>query len=189
MAETVKTFCRNCGALCSMEIDVEDGRMLRARPDGSASPYGAYMCPKGLAAVDLHNGLEARLLTSQKRGAEGSFSPVDSEAAIDAIAARLKALVAEHGPRSVAVYHGTGAYRSVLGGLMERAWVAALGTPNFFSSMTIDQSAKWVTMARLGVMASGKHAMRDADLLLLAGGNPLVSHQGAPLSATANGAP
>ncbi|MGE3690728.1 MAG: molybdopterin-dependent oxidoreductase [Novosphingobium sp.] len=187
--ETIKTFCRNCGALCSMEIDVEDGRMLRARPDGAVSPYGPYMCPKGLAAVELHNGMEARLLSSLKRGPDGAFEEIDAEAALDEIGAKLKALVAEHGPRSVAVYHGTGAYRSVLGGLMERAWVAALGTPNFFSSMTIDQSAKWVTMARMGVMASGKHQMRDADLILLAGGNPLVTHQGAPFALAECGAP
>jgi anaerobic selenocysteine-containing dehydrogenase len=189
MSDTVKTFCRNCGALCSMEIELDQGRMLRARPDGSVSPYGPYMCPKGTAAVELHNGMEARLQTALQRQSDGGFSPVDAEAAMDAIGAKLAALVAQHGPRSVAVYHGTGAYRSTLGGLMERAWVAALGTPNFFSTMTIDQSAKWVTMARMGVMASGKHQMRDADLLLLAGGNPLVSHQGAPFAVAESGAP
>jgi anaerobic selenocysteine-containing dehydrogenase len=189
MAETVKTFCRNCGAQCSMEIDVEQGRMLAARPDGSMSPYGGYMCPKGLAAVDLHNGMEARLLSSLKRGENGAFAPIDAEAALDEIAAKLAALIAEYGPRSVAVYHGTGAYRSVLGNLLERAFVAEIGTPNFFSSMTIDQSAKWVTMARMGTMASGRHAMRDADLILLAGGNPLVSHQGVPFALAETCAP
>jgi anaerobic selenocysteine-containing dehydrogenase len=189
MGETVKTFCRNCSALCSMEIDVEDGRMVRARPDGSVSPYGAYLCPKGVAAVDFHNGAENRLLHSLKRQADGSFAPIGADTAIAEIGARLKALVEAHGPRSIAVYHGTGAYRSVLGNLMERAWVAALDTPNFFSSMTIDQSAKWVTMARMGVMASGRHAFRDADCALIAGGNPLVTHQGAPFAVAETGAP
>ena len=189
MAETVKTFCRNCGAQCSMEIDVEEGRMLGARPDGSVSPYGGYMCPKGLAAVELHNGMEARLLASLKRGKDGAFVPIDAEAALDEIAAKLAALIAEHGARSVAFYHGTGAYRSVLGNLLERAFVAEIGTPNFFSSMTIDQSAKWVTMARMGTFASGRHAMRDADLILLAGGNPLVSHQGVPFALAETCAP
>ena len=188
MPETVKTFCRNCGAQCSMEIDVADGRMTAARPDGSVSPYGGYMCPKGLAAVELHNGMEARLLASLKRGADG-FAAIDAEAALDEIGAKLAALVAQHGPRSVAFYHGTGAYRSVLGNLLERAFCAELGTPNFFSSMTIDQSAKWVTMARMGTMASGRHAMRDADLILLAGGNPLVSHQGVPFALAETCAP
>lgn len=189
MAETVRTFCRNCSALCSMEIDVEDGRMIRARPDGSASPYGGYLCPKGLAAIEHHNGAEGRLLHSLVRGADGAFSAIDGEAALDAIGARLKELFARHGPRSVAVYHGTGAYRSVLGGLMERAWVSALGTPNFFSTMTIDQSAKWVTMARMGTFASGKHSFRDTDVALLAGGNPVVTHQGAPFALAESGAP
>ncbi|MBW8755524.1 MAG: molybdopterin-dependent oxidoreductase, partial [Sphingomonadales bacterium] len=189
MGETVKTFCRNCSALCSMEIDVEDGRMVRARPDGRVSPYGPYLCPKGLASVDFHNGAENRLLHSLKRQSDGGFAPIDAEVALDEIGARLKALYEEHGPRSIAVYHGTGAYRCVLGGLMERAWVAALDTPNFFSSMTIDQSAKWVTMARMGVMASGRHNFRDADVALLAGGNPLVTHQGAPFAVAETGAP
>ena len=163
--------------------------MLAARPDGSKSPYGGYMCPKGLAAVELHNGMEARLLSSLKRGKGGDYAPIDADAALDEIGAKLAALIAEHGPRSVAVYHGTGAYRSVLGNLLERAFVAEIGTPNFFSSMTIDQSAKWVTMARMGTMASGRHAMRDADLILLAGGNPLVSHQGVPFALAETCAP
>ena len=163
--------------------------MVRARPDGTASPYGAYLCPKGLASVDFHNGAENRLTRSLKRQPDGGFAPIEAETALDEIGARLKALYEEHGPRAIAVYHGTGAYRCVLGGLMERAWVAALGTPNFFSSMTIDQSAKWVTMARMGVMASGRHSFRDADLALLAGGNPIVTHQGAPFAVAETGAP
>jgi len=186
---TVKTFCRNCGAQCSMEIDLEQGRMVRARPDATASPYGGYMCPKGLAAIDLHNGLEHRVLSGLKRTPGGGYASIGADQALDEIAARLAALLAEHGPRSIAVYHGTGAYRSVLGGLLERAWVSQIGTPNFFSSMTIDQSAKWVTAARLGIMASGKHAMRDADVILLAGGNPVVTHQGVPYAVAETGAP
>jgi len=189
MGDMVKTFCRNCSALCSMEIEVENGRMVSARPDGTASPYGAYLCPKGLASIDFHNGAENRLLQSLKKRPDGSFAPVDAEAALDEIGAKLKELYEEHGPRSIAVYHGTGAYRCVLGNLMERAWVAALDTPNFFSSMTIDQSAKWVTMARMGVMASGRHNFRDCDLALIAGGNPLVTHQGAPFAVAETGAP
>ncbi|HMO68577.1 MAG TPA: molybdopterin-dependent oxidoreductase [Novosphingobium sp.] len=187
---THKTFCRNCSALCGMEVEVAGGQVQSARPDPEAlSPYGTYLCPKGLASVDFHKGAEGRLMESLERRADGSFAAIGNDAALDRIAARLKALVDEYGPRCVAFYHGTGAYRSVLGGLMERAFVAALGTPNFYSTMTIDQSAKWVTMARLGTFASGKPALRDADVALLAGGNPLVTHQGAPFAVAESGAP
>ena len=48
--------------------------LVRARPDATASPYGGYMCLKGLAAIDLHNGLEARVLTSLKRSPDGGWA-------------------------------------------------------------------------------------------------------------------
>ncbi|CAN7281959.1 molybdopterin-dependent oxidoreductase [Phenylobacterium sp. LjRoot225] len=194
MAHKAKTFCRNCGALCSMEVTVDNGRVVEAAPDPDAvSPYGAYMCPKGAAAVDFHNGAEGRLLHSLKRDASrglgGDFAPIAAERALDEIAAKIGALIAEHGPRSVAVFHGTGAYRSVLGGLMEKAFLAAIGSPNLFSTMTIDQSAKWVTSGRMGVMASGKPSFKDVDVGLLAGNNPVVSHQTYPFGPGESGAP
>lgn len=172
-----------------MTLTLEGGRLTGAAPDGSVSPYGPYLCPKGLTSIDFHNGAEDRLMGSFKRQASGAFAAIDAETAMDEIATKLAALVAEHGPRAVAVYHGTGAYRSVLGGLLEKAFLAAIGSPNLFSTMTIDQSAKWVTMGRLGMMASGKPSIRDVDLALIAGNNPVVSHQTAPFIAGESGAP
>ena len=188
MQTKAKSFCRNCGALCSMELTIEDGRLVSAAGDGALSPYGAYMCPKGLAAVDSHNG-EDRLTHSVKRDASGAFVSIEAERAMDEIAEKLAALLAEHGPRSIAMYHGTGAYRSLLGNFLERALMSAIGSPNFFSTMTIDQSAKWVTSARMGVMASGKPNFQDVDLAVLAGNNPVVSHQTWPFAPGMSGAP
>ncbi len=189
MPRTAKTFCRNCGALCALEVTLENGRLTGAVADGSVSPYGGYMCPKGLASIDFHNGAEDRLMHNLKRGPDGAFTQVPARVALDEIATRLAQLLRDHGPRSIAVYHGTGAYRSVLGGLLERAFVAAIDSPNFFSTMTIDQSAKWVTMGRLGVMASGKPSYRDCDLGVIVGNNPVVSHQTFPFAPGESGAP
>jgi anaerobic selenocysteine-containing dehydrogenase len=55
--------------------------------------------------------------------------------------------------------------------------------------MTIDQSAKWVTAGRMGVMASGKPGTRDIDLAVIVGNNPLVSHQTYPFGPGESGAP
>jgi len=186
---TAKSFCRNCGALCALDISVVDGKLVNATADASVSPYGGYMCPKALASLAFHNGAENRLLQSLRRDASGGFAPIPTATALDEIAAKLAELIARHGPRSVAFYHGTGAYRSVLGGLLERALVAAIDSPNFFSTMTIDQSAKWVTMGRMGVMASGKPSFRDIDLGVIVGNNPVVSHQAYPFGPGESGAP
>lgn len=186
---TVKSFCRNCGALCSMELTIENDKIIAVSGDATASPYGGYMCVKGRASADFHNGAEDRLLHSVKRDAAGEFKPLPATQALDEIASKLAALIAAHGPRSVAFFHGTGAYRNVLGGLLERAFVAAIGSPNFFSTMTVDQSAKWVTAGRMGVMASGKPSTRDIDLAVIVGNNPLVSHQTYPFGPGESGAP
>jgi anaerobic selenocysteine-containing dehydrogenase len=71
------------------------------------------------------------LLHSLKRDFPGTFAEITTATAMDEIVAKLDALIAEHGPRSVAFYRGAGAYRSVLGALLERAFVAAIGSPNF----------------------------------------------------------
>jgi len=189
MQQKKKSFCRNCGALCAMDITLEGNRLISASPDGSVSPYGAYMCAKGHASIDFHNGSENRLLSSLKRQESGEFVPVSASIALDEIADKISSLIEKHGPRSVAVYHGTAAYRSVLGGLLERSLIAAIDSPNFFSTMTIDQSAKWVTSGRMGLMASGKPSTRDIDLAVIAGNNPIVSHQTFPFAAGESGAP
>jgi anaerobic selenocysteine-containing dehydrogenase len=173
-----------------MELTVEDGKLTGAKGDAVASPYEGYMCVKGLESLDFHNGAENRLLRSLKRDpSSGEFVTIESKRALDEIAAKLAGLVARYGPRAVAFFHGTGAYRSVLGGLLERSFAAALGCPNFFSTMTIDQSAKWVTAGRMGVMASGKPSTRDIDLAVIVGNNPLISHQTYPFTAGESGAP
>lgn len=172
-----------------MELTLEDGKILNAAADGSASPYGPYMCAKGMASVDFHNGAENRLLASLKRNQANEFVPIKSSVALDEIAQRLQSLIERYGPRSVALYHGTGAYRSVLGAQLEKSFLSAIDCPNLFSTMTIDQSAKWVTMARMGFMASGKPALADLDVALIAGNNPVVSHQTMPFAAGESGAP
>lgn len=188
MSEEVKSFCRNCSALCAMDLEVEDNRIIAVSGDGSASPYGAYMCVKGRNSAEFHSADE-RLVNTLKRDENGKLQPVDVDLAMDEIASQLKSLLERHGPRSIALYHGTGAYRSVLGGQLEKSFLSAIGSPNLFSTMTIDQSAKWVTMGRMGVMASGKPALDDIDLAVVVGNNPVVSHQTYPFAAGESGAP
>jgi len=134
MSKKVKSFCRNCSALCSMELTVEGERITGVVADGSVSPYGAYLCVKGRSSIQFHNGAENRLMDCLRRDAGGLLASIPAARALDEIADKLQGLIAEHGPRSVAFFHGTGAYRSVLGGLLERAFCASIGSPNFFST-------------------------------------------------------
>ena len=58
------------------------------------------------------------------------------------------------------------------------AFWRTIGSSRKFSSMSVDQSAKWVAENRLGRWAAGGQRFADADVWMLVGTNPLVSMQG-----------
>ena len=99
MVETKKSFCRFCHAFCAIEVDVEDNKVVEIRGDTSDPIYGGYTCIKGRHLPEQHNHPE-RLRSSLKRMPDSSFQPISSEQALDEIAERLSAIIAEHGPRA-----------------------------------------------------------------------------------------
>ena len=182
MIRTVKSPCRIC-IYCGFDLDVEDGRIVAARPDADHPVSRGYACAKGTDFVRFLQGDGVpRLLASQKRLPDGRFTAIDAETALDEIAAKLAALRARHGPRSIALYTGTGSYANTIAYGMARAFVHEIGTPNLFSTVTIDQPQKVTTPARMGLYLGGKRSHHDVDVMLTAGNNPFVSHLGNPMT-------
>jgi len=136
-----------------------------------------YACFKGLQSAAIHNSPE-RLLHSLKRTPDGRFVRVPLEQALDEIAARLADVIGRNGARSVALFRGTPNYANSAASYMIRYFMKAIGSPCFFSTMTIDQSAKWVTDDRLGTWRAGRHRIETADVFMAFGYNPLLSIQG-----------
>ena len=56
-----------------------------------------------------------------------------------------------------------------------QSWMKSLGSHKYFSTMTIDQSAKWIVPLRMGAYLGGGQRFEDADVWMFAGTNPLVS--------------
>lgn len=179
--ERFKSFCRNCSAGCGVELTVDDNRIVDIVGDKDHPVSRGYMCIKGKYCRELHNG-EDRLLTAYRRGQDGEFEPVDNMVAIEEAAGRLNEIMARHGPRSIALYYGTGSCMNGLSYGMARTWLAGIGSPEHYTSFTIDQSAKWVCLGRMGLFATGKPMHEDVDVMLLSGINPVVSHLGYPLA-------
>jgi anaerobic selenocysteine-containing dehydrogenase len=186
--KTIKSFCRSCAGHCGMEFDVEGGQIVKARGDKEHPLTKGYFCVKGMASVDLHNGVgtDQRLKMSKKHLADGSFVDIDAEVAMDEIALRLRQIIDTHGPGSLAVWTGTTSYMGsgmLTTQSMLKSLMSEIGTPHLLSAMTLDQSAKWVTMLRMGAFATGKRFIsQNLDVLMLIGTNPVISHQGTPLN-------
>ncbi|MGK0400483.1 MAG: anaerobic selenocysteine-containing dehydrogenase, partial [Candidatus Azotimanducaceae bacterium] len=162
-----------------MLAEVEDGKVLSVKPDTSNAMYGGYTCIKGRQLVEQMYQ-PGRLTSCLKKGEDGEFTPITSNEAFDEIAEKVKALVAEHGPRSIATYNGTVAFQNSAQLVYSRAFHDALQSPSYYTSVTIDQPAKVFVGSRIGYWTGGSHSFHDSDVVLIIGNNPLVSHYAPP---------
>ncbi|MGW1740121.1 molybdopterin dinucleotide binding domain-containing protein [Nocardia sp. NPDC001965] len=166
------SYCRLCASSCGVLLDIEDGRITRVLGDAQHPISGGYACPKGRRAGDLVHGPD-RLTSSLRRTGTGAHTPVPVAAAVDEIAQRLRGIVDRHGPDAVALYMGTQQNFAALTPLLARAWFRGTGSHKLFSTMTIDQSAKWVVADE--ILAPGPDRVRA---LIVSGGNPAVALPG-----------
>ena len=108
--ETRRTFCRLCHASCAMLVDVENDKIVALRGDTENELFGGYTCVKGRQMVDMHN-LPERLLKPLIRR-DGQMVEISTADALAGAAARIKQIIAEHGPHSIAIYCGTNAFQN-----------------------------------------------------------------------------
>ena len=174
MTHAAYTSCRICAGQCGLRLEIDDaGRVVSVRGDEENPVTLGYACSKGITLAEAHHHPD-RLLHPLKRGPDG-FERIGLEQALDEIAALLREIIAGDGPDAVAGFRGTMNYSNLAANHMLPEWLRCLGSTSFFSTMTIDQSAKWITFERLGGWAAGRDPLDSADVLLWVGTNPLVS--------------
>jgi anaerobic selenocysteine-containing dehydrogenase len=177
--ETKKSFCRICPGFCAVEVDVEDGQVVAVRGDASDPATGGYTCMKG-RQVPAQMSARTRLRASRKRGPGGVFEEIPSAQLLDEVAQRLTRLVEQFGPRAVAVYAGTFCHYNAGAIAVARGWLEGIGSPSFYTSLTIDQPAKILALGRIGLWGGGTHSFASSDVALVVGNNPPVSHLAVP---------
>ncbi|WP_371501679.1 molybdopterin-dependent oxidoreductase [Kitasatospora sp. NBC_00374] len=105
----VRTACSYCGVGCGIVLDIAvDGAgrrtVARASGDRSHPANSGRLCTKGATSADMLAGA-GRLSTALVRTERGA-DPVatDVDAAITAVAGRLRAILDEHGPDALSFY-------------------------------------------------------------------------------------
>ncbi len=177
--ETRKTFCRFCHANCAMEVDVENGKVLEVRGDKDDPAFGGYTCLKGRELPDSHNA-EHRLHHSLVRDDAGALQETAMPKALEHVADEIRRVIAKYGPNSVAVFMGSGGYQNSAAMAASLSFAQAIGTRNFYTSVTLDQPAKVFTTMRYGKWMGGMNTFSESDVSLLVGNNPIVSHYSPP---------
>ncbi|WP_405695960.1 molybdopterin oxidoreductase family protein [Streptomyces sp. NBC_01185] len=175
-SRTALRVCPLCEATCGLTLTIEGTEVTGARGDRDDVFSQGFICPKGAS----FGGLDAdpdRLRTPLVR-TDGVLREATWSEAFDLIAARIPALVQEHGAQAVGVFLGNPNVHTMAGGLYPPLLLSALGTRNVFTASTLDQMPKHVSS---GLLFGDAHAIPVPDLdrtahLLLIGANPLESN-------------
>ena len=173
------TFCRICEPLCGMAASVEDGRIVKLRPDRDHPLSRGYACPKGIAMAEVQNDPD-RVTHPLRPGADGGFERVSWDEALEDIPARLRPIA----PTAVAWYMGNPGAFSYSHTLWARGFLDALGSQHYYTAGSQDVNNRFAASALLygSPLVVPIPDLRRTRFLFMVGANPLVSH-GSVLSA------
>ncbi|WP_281648314.1 nitrate reductase [Parendozoicomonas sp. Alg238-R29] len=170
----IKTTCAYCGVGCGVQAQVEDvdNHIVKIVGDTSHPANFGRLCSKGSALGDTVD-LGDRLLTPRVDGREANW-----DYALDSVVSRLRAIIDQHGPESVALY-GSGQL------LTEDYYVANKLMKGFVGSSNIDTNSR---LCMASTVAGHKRAfgedivpgcyedLEQAELIVLVGSNTAWCH-------------
>ncbi|MGB1581580.1 MAG: molybdopterin-containing oxidoreductase family protein, partial [Nevskiales bacterium] len=148
---------------------------VSVKPDKTHPVSKGYACIKGSAIGELHHDPDRVNYPLKK--VNGEWQQISWDQAISEIGSKVKSLRKEHGKRSIAHYTGNPTAFSMQNFLYSASFMPALGSPNVFSSASIDLNNKFhVSEAVYGML--DVHPIPDFDhceFFLCMGSNPMVS--------------
>jgi anaerobic selenocysteine-containing dehydrogenase len=168
--------CPLCEATCGLEVSYQDEKIVRIRGDRDDVFSHGYICPKGSTLGKLDEDPDRLRVPLVKR--DGAHVPATWDEAFQVIENRLRPIIAEYGPGSVAVYLGNPNVHSMSGTLYPRVLLKMLGTKSIFTAATVDQMPKHVSS---GLMFGHPDLIPVPDIdrtsyLLMLGANPHESN-------------
>ncbi len=172
-----RTTCPYCGVGCGV-LATPDGRGGATIAGDAEHPANrGRLCSKG-SALGETLGLGSRVLHPLKRNAEGTYDKVSWNEALDAVAAGLRAIMAEHGPEAIAFY--------LSGQLLTEDYYVAnklakgfIGTPHVDTNSRLCMSSTVAAQRRVlgsDTVPGAYEDLDSADLIVLVGSNTAWCH-------------
>lgn len=155
MVKSVRVVCaHDCPDMCSLIAHVDNGKVVRVQGDPDHPYTAGFACGKVNRDADLVNSPDRIATPLRRSGPKGSgqFVRIGWDEALDEIASRWKAIIAESGPEAILGYaysaHQGLTNRGLVGGLFH-----ALGTSRLQAGTVCDtccETAWDVTVGPVG---------------------------------------
>jgi len=97
---TVSTVCPLCGCGCSIDLELRNNRIVRARPGPESAVNRGTLCVRGSYGLDFVHSPER--LTSPLVKTDGEFKPASWDEAFDLISSEFNRIKEDHGADSLA---------------------------------------------------------------------------------------
>lgn len=176
----VRTYCTVCGVGCPAAVTLDGDRVVSVEPDREHQQGGAF-CAKGRAAPEIHTSLQRidhpLMRTAPKGAADPGWRRATWNEALGTVAAKLRSIKDESGPRAVAFGRGTG---SGTGLSPAEPWVQRLaahyGSPNYLTNTHLCQWPRdGVAHHTDGVFPMPMPEVARSGAVLLWGHNPAAT--------------
>ena len=173
--EKKRTFCRICEALCGLEVTVENGAVKEIRPDDQHVATQGYSCVKGLKQHEMYASPDRLLKPLMKRGNEQV--EVSWDEALNDIGTKVKKILKDYSPDSIAMYVGTAAGFGVLHPAFAQGFMTGVGSKSMFSSATQDCASKFAAARQVyGFPFTQPFPdLENTECLIIVGANPAIS--------------
>lgn len=177
-SRVVKAACpHDCPDTCAMEITVEQGRAVRVRGAEKMPFTNGSLCTKVSHYLERVYS-DQRLLYPMKRigrKGEGRFERITWDEALDTIAAKFREIAADD-PRAILPYSYAGTMGLVQGESMDRRFFHRLGASLLDRTICASAGAAGWKATVGAAVGADPEALVDARLILIWGGNPVVSN-------------
>ena len=173
------TICNHCADGCKTTLAIRNNEIIRANNRDHTGINGEFLCGKGRFGWDFVNSNQR--LTAPLIRRNGKQDSSTWEEALWVTADRLKGVLAQHGPESIAVI-GSNRTTNEENYLLQRFARTVLGTNHLDHHRTADYS--WLVRALTEAHATNRYAtagdLFQASSILLIGNDPTHQH---PLAA------
>jgi anaerobic selenocysteine-containing dehydrogenase len=173
---TEKTACILCSRNCGLTVEIENNKFIKIHGDEEHPISKGYICQKA-ARLEYYQNHDDRLSHPLKRQADGTFTPISWDVALQEIAEKLKEIKQNHTGNAFA-FVGGGGQGNHWGGMYSRQLLTAMDSRFIYPALAQEKTGDiWVNGRLFGNQQC--HTTEDiehADYVLFIGTNPFQAH-------------